>query len=160
MDYAGRSMGIRVLRALLAGGSAFLFTYLIPSYVFPEEALGATSSTVIFFSGICVFFSAAGELTKGTLAYFLLDIVRGFTMIYFFGSTSSAGGISFQVPMGNTLAYVNIDLSVLTLIVIALSLFDIARTLVKAVHYYIKKRETEEIMRLFQAYVREAGRRR
>ena len=152
-------IGIKVLRAFLAGGSAFLFTYLIPTLVFPEEAVGSASYTLMFFSGICVFFSTASELARGTLAYFFIDIARGLTMIYFFGSTASAGGISFQIPMENTLADINIDLSTLMLIVVALSLFDISRTLVKAVHFYIKKKENEEIMRLFRAYMRETKRR-
>ena len=156
MSFVNSRVGVKVLRALLAGSSAFVLTYLVPTLVFPEETVGSASQTMIFFSSICVFFSFAGELTRDTLAFFFIDIARGLTMIYFFGSTASAGGLSFQIPMNGALADINIDLSILMLIVIALSLFDISRSLVKAVHYYIKKREAEEIMRLFYAYMRKA----
>ena len=151
-----RDITKKVLRALLAGALTFFLTYYLPYYLMPEVA-GQASSMVIFFSGICIFFSMAGELTRGTIAYYLLDVVRGLTMIYFF-ARSAIAGVIIQVPMGGTVAYITIDMTIFFFAIVALSLFDIARSLMKAIFEYVRKKEEEEILRLYRALVGETTR--
>ena len=135
------SWGNKILRALLAGASTYLITYYLPSLVMPEEIPGPLSSVVWSFSAICIFFAVAGELARGTVGEHVLDVIRGFTMIFYFSYTTGWGELVIPLPTEVGCMRVIVDMMPFFLAVVLISLVDIARSLLQVVEHVMEREE-------------------
>jgi len=154
---SAREVAVRLVRAFLAAGLAYVVTYYLPmTFLLGGESARIAEPVLTPFSVLCIFFSAAGELLKGTGGHYVLEVVRGFAFITYFSLTVGGGELAFVMPTGGAPVVVAVDMTVFFFLIMVISLVEIAISILKAIFYFIE-REREEIEELRARLLRELG---
>ncbi|RLI13558.1 hypothetical protein DRO33_01105 [Candidatus Bathyarchaeota archaeon] len=150
-----RDVARRLVRAALAAGFTYAVTYYLPmTFLLGGETASLAEPVITPFAVLCIFFSAMGELLKGTGGQYVLEVVRGFAFVAYFSFTVGGGELVFVVPTDGAPVVLAIDMTVFFFVVIIISLIEIAIPLLKAIFYFIE-REEEELEELKVKLLRE-----
>lgn len=129
----------RVLKATFGSIIVFLFIYLIPSLLIPEDFLPPEYRlSMNIFATIIIVFLVVIELTSGTIFQYAFSFLRGLVLIVLFIFTLSSGIITVTIEM----FHINVDLSIFLAVLILIELLGMAKNVLGAV--YFLSEEVEE----------------
>ena len=130
----------RVLKATVWGSISILLVYYLPIMILSTDFLPIDySTTLLDFTFISVFFVVAGQLFSGTIIGCGFGIARALvTMVYFF-IVSDGGVFNVTLPISEIMVNFTFDISIVFLMIVSVSLFDIAKNLLEGINILNKK---------------------
>lgn len=134
----------RVLRAAMWGTITLISVYYLPLMLLPQELTQNLlpfdyNAQLLEFTIIAVFFSVATVLFADTLLGYSLGVARSFVIIAYFFAISDGGIIDLAVPFSEVTINLTIDITVLLLMLISVSLLDVARNLLRVINHLTRK---------------------
>ncbi|HDI01791.1 MAG TPA: hypothetical protein ENF78_05125 [Candidatus Bathyarchaeota archaeon] len=152
---SAKEVATRILRATVAAGITYIVTYYLPmTFLLIGETAKVAEPVITPFSALCIFFSAAGELLRGTGGQYVLEVVRGFAFVAYFSLTVGGGELAFVILTEGSQVIIAVDMTVFFFIIVMISLVEIATSILKAIFYFIE-REEEELEELRAKLLRE-----
>jgi len=140
----------RVIKAVIKGILYFAIFYLLPMLFvsqmseFAPQLFGEYRQTVTVFAAIIIFFVVASELTSGTIFQHALNIGKALILIIFFVLALNGGILKLDLDVME-LARLRIvaDLRVYLLMLIAIDLLGLARSVMQAVNFLSERTEKQ-----------------
>ncbi len=141
----------RVLKAAVWGTLTLISVYYLPLMLIPQELTQNVlpfdyNAQLIEFTIIAVFFSVATTLFAETLLGYSFGIARSLVIIAYFFAISDGGIIDLTVPFSEITINLTVDITVLLLMLVSVSLLDIARNLLHVINHLTSKSNDPSIV--------------
>lgn len=125
----------RVLKAAVWGSLTSIIVYFLPMMLYPQDILPFDYTALLLdFAIIAVFFAVVGQLFSDTIIGCGFGIARALVIIGYFFAVSDGGVFSVTLPISEVAVNFTIDISLVLLMIISVSLLDIAKNLLQAVN--------------------------
>lgn len=140
----------RIVKGVIKGLLYFVLFYVVPAFLFSQVSdfapglLSGYGQVVIIFAAVVIFFVVASELTAGTIFQHALNIGRALILIVFFVVALSGGivRLSLDIMEGLPIGIVA-DLRVFLMMLIAIDLMGLAKSVLQAVNFLSEKTEKQ-----------------
>lgn len=135
-----RSVLSRILKAAIYGSITYFIFYYLPTVVLSTGLLPLDYGTTLMdFTLLSVFFVVMGQLFSGTIYGCGFGIARALVIITYFFSVADGGIFSLILPITEVAIKLTIDISTILLMIVSVSLFDIAKNLLEAINILAQK---------------------
>ena len=125
----------RVLRAAVWGSLTYIIVYLLPLMLYPQDILPYDYTVQLLdFAVIAVFFAVAGQLFSDTIIGCAFGVARALVIIGYFFAVTDGGVFTVTLPISEVAVNFTIDISLILLMIISVSLLDIAKNLLQAIN--------------------------
>jgi len=130
----------RILKATVWGSLTILVVYYLPTILLSTDFIPVDyANTLLDFTLISVFFVVVGQLFAGTIIGCGFGIARAIVIMVYFFMVSGGGVFSVILPISDAVINFTFDISVIFLMIVSVSLFDIAKNLLEAITILFKK---------------------
>ena len=134
----------RVLKATVWGILTLIFVYYLPLMLIPQDItqniLPFDYTAQLFdFAMIAVFFAVVEQLFSGTIIGCGFGIARAIVVLAYFFSVSDGGVFSVTLPITEVTINLTVDITIILVMLVSVSLLDIARNLLKAINLLTSK---------------------
>jgi hypothetical protein len=134
----------RVLKAVIWGSVMYIILYQVPSMLIPRDLpldiLPFDLNAQLFeFASISVFFAVVGQLLSKTIIGCGFGIAKSIILILFFLALSEGGIFSVDIPAGEIMFNVTVDVCVILVMVVSVNLLNIAKNLLEAIKIFSEK---------------------
>lgn len=140
----------RIAKAAIKGIIYFALFYVFPTFLisqlskFAPQLSTQYGQTVTVFAAILIFFVVASELTSGTIYQHALNIGRALILIIFFVFALNGGIVKFDIDVaGSQRVNLVADLKVFLLMLIAIDLLGLAKSVLQAVNFLSEKADKQ-----------------
>lgn len=135
-----RSVLPRIIKATIYGSITYFIFYYLPTVILSTGLLPLDYGTTLMdFTLISVFFVVMGQLFSGTIYGCGFGIARALVIITYFFSVADGGIFSLILPITEVAIKLTVDISTILLMIISVSLFDIAKNLLEAINILAQK---------------------
>ena len=135
-----RSVLPRIIKATIYGSITYFIFYYLPTVILSTGLLPLDyGATLMDFTLISVFFVVMGQLFSGTIYGCGFGIARALVIITYFFSVADGGIFSLILPITEVAIKLTVDISTILLMIISVSLFDIAKNLLEAINILAQK---------------------
>ncbi len=134
----------RVLKAAVWGILTLIVVYYLPLMLIPRELTQNIlpfdyTAQLLDFALIAVFFAVVEQLFSGTIIGCGLGIARAFVILAYFFAVSNGGVFSVSLPITEITINLTVDITIILVMLVSVSLLDIARNLLKAINLLTSK---------------------
>jgi len=135
----------RIVKAVIKGLLYFVFLYVLPMFLISQvssvapELFAGYGNLLNLFAGIVIFFVVASELTSGTIFQHGFNIGKAIILIAFFVLAFNGGFVELEVRG----IRIWTDLRILLVVLIALDLLGLAKSILQAVNFLSEKAEKQ-----------------
>lgn len=143
-----RRMLPKIAKAVVKGLLYFVLLYMVPMFLISQVAgpapafFGDYQQILTVFAALVIFFAVAGELTSGTIYQHALNIGKALILIIFFVLALNGGIVSMdlEVMEGQQIS-IMADLRIFLMMLIAIDLLGLAKSVLQAVNFLSEKAE-------------------
>jgi len=131
----------RILKATIKSMIVLIVFLVLSQFLAPlQQVFPEVKMLIEIYALVYVVFIFAGELTKGTIYQYVLNIGKAF---FFIGYSTYAlnNGIITQTMQGITFS---VNLQIFLMMIIFIGILDFAKSLMNIINYMANKAETEE----------------
>jgi hypothetical protein len=150
---SARKLLPRIAKAAIKGIIYFALFYILPTFVvsqlseFAPQLFSQYEQTVAVFAAILIFFVVASELTSGTIYQHALNIGRALILIIFFVYALNGGIAKLDIDIARSQRVsVVVDLRIFLLMLIAIDLLGLAKSVLQAVNFLSEKADKQVLM--------------
>jgi len=140
----------RVIKAVIKGLLYVVLMYVVPMFLislvsgFAPEVFSDYGQVVTLFAAVLIFFAVASELTSGTIFQHALNIGKALILIVFLVVALDGGVVKMNLSIAEGLPLsITADLRVYLLMLIAIDLMGLARSVLQAVNFLSEKAEKQ-----------------
>jgi len=131
----------RILKAIIKSMIVLILFLVFSQFLAPlQEIFPETQMIIEAFVMVYIVFLVAGELTKGTIYHYCLNIGKAFFFIGYSIYALNSGTITFTIDA----VTFSIGLQILLIMIIITGVLDLAKNLLQIINYLADKAETEE----------------
>ncbi len=140
----------RIAKAIVMGLLYFVLLYAVPMFLvsqaseFAPELFSDYGQVVTVFAAVLIFFVVASQLTSGTIFQHALNVGKALILIIFFVVALDGGvvGLDLDVMQGLPVS-IMADLRVYLMMLIAIDLMGLAKSVLQAVNFLSEKAEKQ-----------------
>ena len=140
----------RITKALVKGLLYFVLFYALPTFLvrqvsgFAPQLFADYGQLVTLFAAVVIFFAVTAELTSGTIYQHALNIGKALILIMFFVLALDGGIMKFNLDImeGQSIG-IMADLRVYLMMLVAIDLLGLARSVLQTVKFLSDKTEKQ-----------------
>lgn len=140
----------RIAKAAVKGIIYFALFYVLPMFIFSQlsqfapQFFARYEQTVTVFAAILIFFVLASELTSGTIYQHALNIGKALILIVFFVLALNGGIVKLDIDIaGSQRVSLVANLTLFLLMLIAIDLLGLAKSVLQAVNFLSEKTDSQ-----------------
>ena len=145
-----RKMLPRIVKAVIKGLLYFVLLYVVPMFLVSQVSAFAPSlfadygQVVTLFAAVIIFFAVASELTSGTIFQHAFNIGKALILIIFFIVALDGGIVRLDLNIMEGLPIsIVADLRVYLLMLIAIDLLGLAKSVLQAIYFLSESAEKQ-----------------
>lgn len=145
-----RKMLPRIVKAVVVGLLYFVLLYVVPMFLVSQasevapELFSGYGQVVTLFAAVVIFFVVASQLTAGTIFQHALNVGKALILIIFFVVALDGGIIKLDLNIVEGLPIaITADLRVYLMMLIAIDLVGLAKSLLQALNFLSESAERE-----------------
>jgi hypothetical protein len=140
----------RIAKAAIKGIIYFALFYILPIFLvsqlsqFAPQLFAQYEHTVTVFAAILIFFVVASELTSGSIYQHALNIGKALILILFFVFALNGGILKLDIDIAGTQRVSLVaNLTIFLLMLIAVDLLGLAKSVLQAVNFLSEKTDRQ-----------------